>query len=62
MLTAVTDQPLAWRRVVPFRVHSQVDTPFVATLLLSPWATGALKQRNARRFFYLFTVVALTNY
>ena len=52
ILTALTNQPLAWRRVVPFRVHGQVDTPFVPTLLLLPWATGALKERNARRFFY----------
>ena len=62
VLTALTNQPLAWRRVVPFRVHGKVDTPFVPTLLLLPWAAGALKQRNARRFFSFFTAVVLTNY
>ena len=35
---------------------------FVPTLLLLIWATSALKQRNARCFFYAFTAVALTNY
>ena len=55
VLTALTNQPFAWRRVVPFRVHGQVDTPFVPTLLLLPWMTGALQQRNARRFFFPFT-------
>ncbi len=62
VLTALTNQPLAWKRVVPFHVHGQVDTPFVPTLLLLPWATGALKQRNARRFFASFTAVVLANY
>ncbi len=62
VLTALTNQPYAWRRVVPFRVHGQVDTPFVPTLLLLPWAVGALKERNARRFFFAFTAVVLTNY
>ena len=47
---------------MPFRLHGQVDTPFVPTLLLLPWATGALKERDARRFFFSFTVVVLTNY
>ena len=37
-------------------------TPFVPTLLLLPWVTGALKQRNARRFFSCFTAIVLTNY
>lgn len=62
VLTALTNQPFALRRVVPFRVHGEVDTPFVPTLLLLPWATGALKQRRARRFFFAFTAVVLTNY
>ena len=62
LLTAFTDQPLAFRRVVPFRVHGQIDTPFVPTLLLLPWATGALEARNARRFFLSFSAVVLANY
>ncbi len=62
VLTALTDQPFALSRVVPFRVHGQVDTPFVPTLLLLPWATGALKQRPARLFFFSFFSAVLTNY
>ena len=38
-----------------------MDTPFVPTLLLLPWITGALKDSKARRFFFSFTVVVLTN-
>ena len=62
LLTALTDQPFALKRVVPFRVHGQVDTPFVPMLLLLPWATGALKQRDARFFFFSFFAAVLTNY
>ncbi len=62
VLTAFTNQPFALKRVVPFRVHGKVDTPFVPTLLLLPWATGALKQRNARLFFFSFFAAVLTNY
>ncbi len=46
-LTGLTDQPFALKRLIPFRVHGQVDTPFTPTLLLLPWALGALRQRNA---------------
>lgn len=62
LLTAFTNHPLALKRVIPFHVHGQVDTPFVPTLLFLPWVTGALNQRNARRFFFSFFVVVLINY
>ncbi|MCR5890108.1 hypothetical protein LRS06_20490 [Hymenobacter sp. J193] len=62
LLNTLTDQPLALRRVVPFRVHGQVETPFLPALLVLPWLTGALKQPNARRYFVSFFAVALTNY
>jgi hypothetical protein len=62
LLNALTDQPLALKRLVPFRVHGQLETPFVPALLLLPWATGALRQRKARRYFVSFFVVALANY
>ena len=62
VLNALTNQPYAVKRVVPFRVHGQLETPFVPALLLLPYLTGALKQRNARRYFISFFAVALTNY
>jgi hypothetical protein len=62
LLNALTDHPLGLKRVVPLRIHGQLETPFVPSLLLLPWATGALKQQNARRYFVTFFVVALTNY
>ena len=42
-------------------MHGQVDTPFVPTLLLLPWITGALKDSKARRVFFSVTGVVLTN-
>ncbi|WP_045687041.1 hypothetical protein [Hymenobacter sp. AT01-02] len=62
LLNAFTDQPFALKRLVSFRVHGQLETPFVPSLLLLPWATGALRQRKARRYFVSFFVVALANY
>ena len=62
VLNAFTDQPLAVKRIVPFRVHGQLETPFLPALVLVPWLTGALKQRNARRYFFSFFAVALANY
>ncbi len=61
-LNAVTDQPLGVRRTIPLRLHGRIDTFFVPILLLLPWATGALKQQNARRYFISFFNAALTNY
>jgi len=59
---ALTNHPLGLVRVVPLRVHGQLETPFVPALLLLPWASGALKQPNARRYFVSFFGIALANY
>ena len=62
VLNALTDHPLGIKRIVALRVHGQLETPFVPSLILIPWATGALKQRNARYYFLSFFVIALANY
>ncbi len=62
ILNALTNHPLGLVHVVPLRVHGQLETPFVPSLLLLPWATGALKQPNARRYFLSFFSIALANY
>ncbi len=62
LLNVLTDHSLGLVRVVPLRVHGQLETPFVPALLLLPWATGALKQQNARRYFLSFFGIALANY
>lgn len=62
LLNLFTDHPLALKRLVPLRVHGQLETPFVPALLVLPWMMGAFKQRNARRYFVSFFGIALVNY
>lgn len=62
LLNAFTDHPLGVKRLVPFRVHGQLETPYVPALLVLPWITGAFRQRNARRYFLSFFAIALANY
>ena len=62
VLNALTDHPLGLKKLVPLRVHGQLETPYVPALLLLPWATGALKDRKARLYFALFFAIALANY
>jgi hypothetical protein len=62
ILNALTDHPLGLRKLVPLRVHGQLETPFVPSLLLLPLLTGAMKHKNARRYFASFFTIALANY
>ncbi len=62
LINILTDHPLGLKRVIPLRVHGQLETPFVPALLALPWLTGALQQPNARRYFFSFFGVALANY
>jgi len=62
VINALTDHPLGIKRVLPLRVHGKLETPFVPALLVLPWLTGALEQRNARRYFLSFFSIALANY
>lgn len=62
LLNALTDHPLAVKKVVPLRVHGEVETPYLPAILALPWITGALKQRNARMYFGAFFAVACANY
>jgi hypothetical protein len=62
VLNALTDHPLGVRKLVPLRIHGELETPYVPAILLLPWATGALEQRNARYYFAGFFAVAAANY
>ena len=61
-LNALTDQPLALKKVVPFRMHGELETPFVPAILLLPLLTGAMKQPRARLYFGSFFAIAAANY
>ncbi len=62
IINALTDHPLGLKRVIPLRVHGELETPFVPALLVLPMLTGTFKQRNARRYFLSFFSIALANY
>lgn len=61
-INTFTDHPLGLKPLIPLKVHGQLETPFVPALVLLPWVTGALKQRNARYYFLSFFGIALANY
>ena len=50
-LTALTDQPLALKRLLPFRTHGTIELASVPAIVALPLLTGALKQPKARAFF-----------
>jgi len=62
LINTFTDHPLGLKPLILLRVHGQLETPFVPALILLPWVTGALKQRNARYYFFSFFGIALANY
>lgn len=62
VLNALTDHPLAFKKLIPLRIHGALETPFVPAILLLPLLTGALKQRNARTYFSGFFALAVANY
>jgi hypothetical protein len=66
-LNAVTDQPYAARRAVPFPVHGAIEKWSAPAYVLLPVVTGALKQPRARAYFggllgVLATVWPLTDW
>lgn len=61
-IVLLSDNRLALKRVIPMRVHGQLDTPFVPVLLLIPWVAGAMRRPKARRYFVSFFLAAAINY
>jgi hypothetical protein len=65
-LNAVTDQPLALRRIVPFGTHGTIELSsgplFVALPLALPWLTGTLKEPKARAYFLILGAVLVAVY
>jgi hypothetical protein len=61
-INVLTDQPYGLKRVISFKRHGQLEIPFLPAFFVLPMVTGAIAQRNARRFFFSFGVVALLSY
>jgi hypothetical protein len=47
-INALTDQPLALKRIVPFRTHGTIELLSGPLLVALPWLTGVLKDPKAR--------------
>ena len=58
---ALTDHPLGLNKLIPLRVHGELETHFVPALVLLPWITGASRQEAAKRDFLTFAAVAAAN-
>ena len=58
----VAEQPLAAAHVVPFKVHGIMEIPVIPSMLILPWATGAMKQPKARYLFFAMFGLALTSF
>ena len=59
---ALTDQPLALKRLVPFRTHGTVELVSGPLFVLLRWLTGALQDAKARRYFMALGGVLVTVY
>ena len=55
---ALTEQPYAVKREIPFRVHGMLDYLFVPGLVALPWMAGALRKKNERAYFLPFVAAA----
>ncbi len=49
--SAMSDNPVALRRRIPFRTHRTLDAGNLGAMLLLPTANGAMRQPVARRFY-----------
>ena len=66
-LSAVTDYPLAVKRVVPFKAHGATEAVIGLALPATPWLLGFAQHRAARNWMLgltalTFVVAALTDW
>ena len=58
-LSAVTDYPLAAKRMVPFKAHGAAELAIAAALPVLPWALGFADNKAARNLFLGLTALTL---
>jgi len=61
-LNAVTDQPLAVQKIVPFPMHGLIDKASAPLYLLAPFLTGVIRERRARNWWLLVGVALVGVY
>ena len=62
VLNAVTDQPLAVRRIVPFALHGQIEKASAPVYALVPLLAGAASQRRDRAYWLAMGAVLVANF
>lgn len=61
-LNALTDQPLALKRLIPFRAHGTAELLSIPLFVTLPWLTGALEEPRSRNYFLALTAALVTVY
>lgn len=61
-LNAVTDQPYALRRIVPFRVHGLIEKYSSPLYVVLPLAAGTWDDRRSRVYFLAAGAVLVANF
>ena len=61
-LNAVTDQPYAAQKIVPFPLHGMIDKASAPLYLLAPFLAGVFRERRARNWWILVGVTLVTVY
>ena len=61
-LNAVTDQPYAVRRIVPFSVHGRIEKYSLPIYVVLPLAAGAWDDRRSRAYFLGAGAALLLNF
>lgn len=56
-LSAVTDYPLALKRLVPFKTHGRIEFASGFALPLLPWIVGFAQHRAARNFLVSLSAI-----
>ncbi|ADV67230.1 hypothetical protein [Deinococcus maricopensis] len=62
LVSALTDYPVALRRVLPFPMHGKIELASAPALLAVPALLGALKDNRARAYFVGLTGMVLGTY
>ena len=66
-INVLTDQPLAAKKLIPFRTHGYLEAASGPAFVAVPWLTRSLEQTRARAFWggalaLLATVYTLTDW
>ena len=62
LVNALTDQPYAAKKALPFKAHGTIEASNIPLLAAAPVVLGLLGQKKERNFFIGVAAVLVTNY